>query len=470
MVGLAFLAGCSSGFVPVPASEDFTLRNVTVVEPLLTRVESVDLQVRDGRVVSISPTTSPWTEPRYVLPGFVDAHVHSFPTDLDDELFALLQLMHGVTTVRNAAHPIHGYREDVEAGRRIGPHVLVCGVPIEAHPSTFAASVLGRTATKLAGLDPESEDDFREAVRLRAENGANCIKVFINVTEPQLRAVNDEAHRRDLTVMGHVPLHVDLANAPIDDIQHLTGVPAAPSAAFTDDEPFLEWLRGWSRLDDWRRSEVIDAARRFGTYHTPTLVIWAGRVRFADPEALSGFPDEALVPAVWAETFWVPSVGFGPSRSQDPDTLHREVARAWPHMLSFIGDLNEAGVPMLVGTDPGNPYVVPGASYHHELALLVEAGLRPEEALAAATWRAGERMRRPELGRVRVGVPADLVVFERDPSADLGNLDSLERTIVAGRVYEREDLARHHSELLDRAESTSHRARWALSRWMLGLL
>ena len=104
-------------------------------------------------------------------------------------------------------------------------------------------------------------------------------------------------------------------------------------------------------------------------------------------------------------------------------------------MKRTVRALRSQGVPVLVGTDAGNPFVVPGASLHQELRLLVDAGLTAEEAWEAATRRAGEVLGRRGLGTLRPGAPADLLIFREDPTRDLAALSTLEAVVAGGRLY-----------------------------------
>ena len=68
------------------------------------------------------------------------------------------------------------------------------------------------------------------------------------------------------------------------------------------------------------------------------------------------------------------------------------------------------------------------------------AGLDVEEAWAAATRVAGESLGVPDLGTVRAGAPADLLIFRDDPTADLRALATLQAVVAQGRLYPRADL------------------------------
>ncbi|WP_228984852.1 amidohydrolase family protein, partial [Streptomyces sp. DH12] len=89
----------------------------------------------------------------------------------------------------------------------------------------------------------------------------------------------------------------------------------------------------------------------------------------------------------------------------------------------------DAGIPVFVGTDAGG--TLPHGLAAEEVAELAKAGLPPVEALAAGTWKAREWLGRPGLEE---GAPADLVVYDADPRADLRVLTDPRRVVLDGRV------------------------------------
>jgi imidazolonepropionase-like amidohydrolase len=111
-------------------------------------------------------------------------------------------------------------------------------------------------------------------------------------------------------------------------------------------------------------------------------------------------------------------------------------------MQELVRRLHARGVRIYAGTDPIQPFVVPGASLHRELRLLIDSGLSIEEALAAATWVAGDSLGVSGLGKLEVGAPADLLVLREDPTRDLDALTTIEEVIAGGRVYSIESLRR----------------------------
>jgi len=92
---------------------------------------------------------------------------------------------------------------------------------------------------------------------------------------------------------------------------------------------------------------------------------------------------------------------------------------------------------LLAGTDCGVPGVLPGSSLHDELGLLVDAGLSPAEALAAATVNPAHFLGQlADAGTIEVGKRADLLLLDGDPLADIGNTTQITEVILGGRLLD----------------------------------
>jgi imidazolonepropionase-like amidohydrolase len=92
-----------------------------------------------------------------------------------------------------------------------------------------------------------------------------------------------------------------------------------------------------------------------------------------------------------------------------------------------------SGGRVAAGTDASNQLLVPGASLHTEMELLVRAGLSSLTALRAATSWAADLLRADSLGRLRPGAAADLVVLGADPLADIRNTRQVVRVMLGGK-------------------------------------
>ena len=102
--------------------------------------------------------------------------------------------------------------------------------------------------------------------------------------------------------------------------------------------------------------------------------------------------------------------------------------------VELVGAMSRAGVGILAGTDVSNPFCFPGFSLHDELALLVQAGLTPMQALQAATLNAARFMgREADLGTVQKGRIADLVLLDANPLDDISNTRKINAVVFGGR-------------------------------------
>jgi tetratricopeptide (TPR) repeat protein len=106
--------------------------------------------------------------------------------------------------------------------------------------------------------------------------------------------------------------------------------------------------------------------------------------------------------------------------------------------VELVEAMNRAGVRLIAGTDVGNPFAFPGFSLHDELALLVEAGLSPRQALRSATSAPAEFLGRTgDLGTIERGKIADLVLLDRNPLEDIHNTTAISAVVAGGRLYDR---------------------------------
>jgi imidazolonepropionase-like amidohydrolase len=112
------------------------------------------------------------------------------------------------------------------------------------------------------------------------------------------------------------------------------------------------------------------------------------------------------------------------------------------HYGELTHALNEAGVPILAGTDSPDPYVIPGFSLHDELALLVQSGLTPAQALRTATYNAALFLGKSESGAAQKGMIADLVLLDANPLVDIHNTRKISAVILGGKLFSRKDLDR----------------------------
>jgi imidazolonepropionase-like amidohydrolase len=182
------------------------------------------------------------------------------------------------------------------------------------------------------------------------------------------------------------------------------------------------------RHDPVRAEILFDLFAESQTWHCPTLTVLRS-IAHSDDKGLTGHESLRYVPPMM-KSFWRP-------RETSPT-----VKESYRQSLAMTGKMFRAGVPLLAGTDVGNPYIAPGFSLHDELKLLVEAGLTPMAALQAATSNAARFMGRNDLGTVEVGKLADLVLLDANPLDDIANTTKINAVIYNGKFHDRVTLDR----------------------------
>ncbi len=356
---------------------------------------------------------------RTLLPGLIDAHVHLSsdvargpgfgpPPPRKGEpprpralgYFVLANsarafLRAGVTTVRDVGSyddEALVLREAIRLGLLDGPRVLSCGRILSA------TAPGGRIFTTMY-READGPDEFRKAVREQLRRGADFVKVMATgarsvvgedpepaqLTRPELRAVVEEAHRMGLRVAAHAE---GLGGARlaveegVDTIEHGLSLHRAPE--------LLERMAERGIVLVPTLSTFHDLADRFADEFSPVLVAQAKRQR---------------------------------------EEAYRTLAAA-----------RAAGVVLAMGHDSGPP-----GDDAVELVRMVEGGLPPLEAIAAATSGAARALGLDDVGAVAPGKMADLVVVDGDPLTDIGALTDpasiwlvlLAGRPVAGRAVER---------------------------------
>lgn len=444
----------------VPAIEaELAITHVAVID-----VESGDVLanrtvlVAGGRIVAVGASDSlavPAGARRveaagqYVVPGLWDTHVHSATSTVWH--FPLF-IAHGVTSVRNmhtgvdtALELTHGIKRRLASGELLGPRVLANGPIVDGEPAIHAGSVVVRTAA-----------EARAAVDSLASAGADFIKVYDRVPREAFFALAEQAKQRGIAVDGHVPNSVrpeEAAGAGLRTEEHLTGMQFGCSTHADSVRAELErgktrrpatYLEGYSaylRLEralyDTRDPALCvataEAYRRNGVAAVPTFV---GSHHESSPAAvLADSASMRWIPAA-VRRRWEDMAGPGPA-----DAIRELIGQTLHLRDDNVRVLSSAGVTILAGTDVGNMFLVPGLSLHQELALLVQAGLSPLQALQAATVNPARQLQMADsLGTVAAGQLADLVLLRANPLVDIRNTLAIAGVVVDGRFFGREEL------------------------------
>jgi imidazolonepropionase-like amidohydrolase len=329
---------------------------------------------------------------RTLLPGFFDAHVHI----ADDAQAALRQnLAFGVTTVLDMWASPDRLKKLKQIKAEDPPDVAdvrTAGIGATApggHPTQMGGPPTPTTITS-----PGQAEGFVDA---RIAEGSDYIKIIHDdlrsilgadkglptVNNETLRALVAAAHRRGKLAVVHIGSEQDARDAiaaGADGLVHMfTGELA--SAGFGE------------------------FAARHGVFVIATLSVLYSAC--GTPNGPTLLADPRLKPYI--KTEWQPFL-----------------TAPWPLLkLSCKGtregirQLLQARVPILAGSDSPGTGTAYGASLHGELALLVDAGLSPVQALTGATSLPARRFRLSDRGFIRPGMRADLVLVDGDPTKDI---------------------------------------------------
>jgi len=105
-----------------------------------------------------------------------------------------------------------------------------------------------------------------------------------------------------------------------------------------------------------------------------------------------------------------------------------------------VREFKRAGGVVAAGTDAANQLLIPGFSLHEEMALLVDAGLTPLEAITSATRRGAQLLHADSLGIVTRGKVADLVVLNANPARDIAATRKIAWVMTRGRIVSPDSL------------------------------
>jgi hypothetical protein len=192
-----------------------------------------------------------------------------------------------------------------------------------------------------------------------------------------------------------------------------------------------------------KASELFAHFKTNGAWQCPTLTALRA-FRRADPNVMNDARLKYVSP--WLQMMMHPQ---NDSRYKNWTALEFEWAKQIYQLDSaLIRKMKDAGVEFLAGTDSILDFCFPGFSLHDELALLVEAGLMPMEALQAATRNPAKFLNMADsLGTVEKGKIADLILLEANPLDDIHNTKKIAAVVRNGKLFSQAELQKLLTEV-----------------------
>jgi imidazolonepropionase-like amidohydrolase len=416
----------------------------------------VDIVVRGNRILRVSSAGTPGVPQRgaapggrgaaatpdsiieargmFVMPGFIDLHTHTGGPEKapDAEYVYKLWLAHGVTTARDAGA---GASDAVlkEKARSAANQI--------AAPRFWAYARPG-SGEGWTGGAIETPEVARQWVQWAAKKGADGLKLDSHRPEI-MAALIDEAKKNGLGTMAHLSQMgvaqmnaLDAARLGLGSMEHFYGL----FESMYDGRTVQSWPSDMNYSDEQRRFGQVARQAAMITPHGPKWNALLKEFKALDftlnPTVgiySAGRDVMRLRNADWHEKYTLPSLldYYEPSRRNHGSywfdwTTADEIAwkKFYDVWLDFINEYKNMGGRVTLGTDAGFIYSTYGFAYPMEMEMFQEAGFDPLEVIRAGTMHAAEVLykpsgKAPELGVVRAGMLADLVVVDQNPLQNL---------------------------------------------------
>ncbi|MBO6575916.1 MAG: amidohydrolase family protein [Rhodothermales bacterium] len=364
--------------------------NANLLDPATGEVVNGTLVVENGRIAALGDVEVPEgaavhdLEGRFVLPGYVDAHVHIATVAGMERALAS-----GVTTARSANTPAYQdvtLREMVREGVLPGPEMLATGTFVTPDPGD---RILGdaRLATLHRGIN--TDDELRQVVSVNKDRGVDWVKTRgteragLPNTDPRKQVYTEAQLRVIVEEAGETPVLV-----------HAHGDEGARAAVLAG----ARSIEHGTYLSDG----TIALMKERGTYLVPTYTI----------------VEDLLLPG----------------GDYDNPVLIIRAQHMLPNLERAIAAAHAAGVSIVTSTDTAyGPESV--ARVGTEIVNFARIGMSPVEAIRAATTVAAAMLGMEDrIGRIAVGFEADLVVIDGNPLEDVRRVQDVLAVMSNGNL------------------------------------
>ncbi|NBC64678.1 MAG: amidohydrolase family protein [Bacteroidetes bacterium] len=391
---------------------------------------------------------------KYITPGLIDSHVHFFQTgffdsrpdalDLTDtnpfsdvaayqkqnpQRYYDAYLCSGITGV----YDVGGFSWSIDFQKEAeqnsnAPHVAAAGpliTPALNAPFDLPSDkVLVHLSSAEAGI---------KTVRYLSELGSTGIKFW------QLAADDDNYMKRVEAAAQEIRRQGNMM------IAHATSLNQA-KAALRNGTKLLVHSVSDTEVDE----EFIELARENQTFYNPTLIVSSGyRIAYQAAAGIKpmeindpkGCVDEKTRTLIETASQFSDHPRFSEAFLDNLRNFDPYQHRVNPIDAKNLKKLYEAGIPIVVGTDAGNPGTLHGISIFDEMEAMQQAGIDPADLIVMATQNGAKAMQRFEdFGTLEQGKFANIAIMDEDPSADISNMRSRTHIVIKGKLMEIGDL------------------------------
>ena len=403
---------------------------------------------------------------KFVMPGLFDSQV-SYEWYLAEPL-----LNYGVTStidVGTSGETAIPYRDAVMHGRLRGPRTFTSISRLVAEPEGFAT---GLESPYTPSRVPASVQEARDLVKLWVDAGADYVIMDDGSLPTEMaKAAFDEARKAGRPVFtrayGPVMFPSDAALLGSRSLPHSAGI----GIAVTKDPS--KWNKGrddrneldrFAEMDEAKARDLVNVLVKHNVMLVPTFVInfpgypkdWdrfaaEGRQLFTDPDLLSYYPTSAIESV------------FNRYTRIDQGGLRERRMKGYQNALRFHKMFIDAGGRIAISGNT-NSTKAPGLDLHHEIQVMVDAGLTPMQIIQGTTkWPAEMIGKQDVLGTIEPGKLADVIILTRNPVQDAANMRAVETVIQDGRIVERGYHANYRDPFINLGEPSVDALPWVVA-------
>lgn len=402
-IGLSIKSDVPAGKIALTGARIITMEGDEVIEDgvIIINKNMIEVVGKRGTVTIPGDAKVIDVQGKTILPGFIDAHAHignfRYGLSPQKQWQYYANLAFGVTSSHDPSsnsEMIFSQSEMVKAGAMVGPRIFSTGTIL------YGADGLSRTAIN-------NIDDARSAIRRTKAFGAFSVKSYNQPRRDQRQQIIQASRELNVEVVpeggSNYFMNMSMVMDGHTSIEH--NIPVVPL--------YKDALTMWGNS---------------GTAYTPTLIVnfggmageyyWYQHTNVWENEKLLAFTPRSIIDSRSRHRTMVPEKEYEIGHILTSQTCKK---------------LSDAGVKVNVGAHGQ----LQGMGVHWEIWMLAQGGMTPLEALRSATLNGASLMGMDhQMGSLKAGKLADLIVLDKNPLENIQNSNSVSYTMINGRLYE----------------------------------
>lgn len=379
---------------------------------------------------------------KFIMPALWDNHVHFRGGEAviqENKNLLPLFLAFGITTVREAGGDMTPqvmlWRNQIKSGQLAGPTIFTSGPKLDGSKPAWPGSI-----------KVENQRDIEKALDSLQAIGVDFVKMYDgNLSKEAFYGIIKAAEIRGLKTTGHIPLSADILEATnygLDGTEHLYYVLKACSAK-ADSLTKLNLGYGMmgtlvDTFDPVLAQKVYQKMAEKNVFVTPTIYIGQVLANILktdhSKDKMLSYLGNGIIKTYQGR------IDGAKRANANGGFLQAKTEKIFSAMVK---PMYKAGINILAGSDCGanNSFIYPGESLHQELIYLVKAGLTPQEALKTSMINGPKFFSKEKFyGSIEKGKISDLLILERNPLADIKNIQNINGVVLRGKVFDKMDL------------------------------